>query len=270
MIDPPAMKTWLLRSALLLLLLGAATGCTKHYWYKSGITPEQFADDNQGCVQQAATNMPPGSSADAIEQFYRACLASRGYVRDMVNGPPPPGFYRGIEDDDELRATVQQAATRAPRLTFEQQLAQLDDLKARGRITDEEYATMRKRLVEATPPSALAPPPPPPPPPPPGGAAPGVEGRWFGRGGGILDIRRVGASGLEWDWQAAGTHATTRASGTGSVAGNQVTLSGTVVGNAPTSSRYSFTLTQEGPVLRGVAQGPNNVPVNVELRRDPP
>ncbi len=39
-----------------------------------------------------------------------------------------------------------------------QQLAQLDDLKARGRITEEEYATMRRRLVEGVTPGALAPP----------------------------------------------------------------------------------------------------------------
>jgi hypothetical protein len=55
------------------------------------------------------------------------------------------------------------------------------------------------------------------------------------------------------------------------VTGNQVNLTGNVVGGAAAAvARYSFTLTQDGPVLRGVAQGPNNVPVNIELRRDPP
>jgi hypothetical protein len=268
MIGLPAMKTLLLRSALLLLLLGAATGCTKHYWYKAGITPEVFAGDSQGCVQQAATNMPPGASADAIEQFYRACLASRGYLRDMVNGPPPPGFYRGIEDDDALRAAVQQAATQAPRQSFEQQLAQLDDLKARGRISDEEYAIMRKRLVDGTTPSSLGSPPPPPPPP--VAAASSVEGRWFGRNGGILDIKSAGGLRVQWSWENNAGRSTMLASGTGTVTGNQVNLSGNVVSGSGPVARYSFTLTQEGSVLRGVAQGPNNVPVNIELRRDPP
>ena len=269
MIAAPAMKNVLLRSALLLVLLGAATGCVRHYWYKATGTPEQFTADSQGCVQQAATNLPPGAGEDAVEGFYRACLQSRGYLRERTQeAPPPPGFFRGIEDNDALRAAVQQAAAaQPPRASFEQQLAQLDDLKARGRITDAEYAEMRKRLVEGASPAALAPPPPPPPPP--VAAAPSVDGRWYGRGGGILDIRSVGGTRLEWEWESAGPHSSVRASGTGTVAGNQVTLSGYVVGSG-TSQRYSLTLTQEGPVLRGVIQGPSSAPSNVELRRERP
>ncbi|HKC07768.1 MAG TPA: SHOCT domain-containing protein, partial [Methylomirabilota bacterium] len=83
---------------------------------------------------------------------------SRGYARDKQVDPPPPGSYRGIESDEEFNAVVQAAATgQGRRQGFEQQLAQLDDLKARGRITEDEYATMRKRLVDAVTPGALTP-----------------------------------------------------------------------------------------------------------------
>ena len=166
------MKKALLTPVLLLLLAGALTGCARFYWSKPGAAPEQFSQDNQACVQQTVAALPRGSaSVDAARDYYRACLNSRGYVRDKQYEPPPPGFYRGIERNEEFNAAAQVAAMQAPRQTFEQQLAQLDDLKARGRITEAEYATMRKRLVDGVTPGALTPSPPPPAPPPPPVAA---------------------------------------------------------------------------------------------------
>ncbi|HJR03662.1 MAG TPA: SHOCT domain-containing protein, partial [Methylomirabilota bacterium] len=145
-------------SVLLLLLLSAATGCSRYYWSKPGATAEQFTQDNQACLRQAAATLPAGAALEAVEQYYRACLGSRGYVRDKQMDPPPPGSYRGIESGEEFNAAVQAAAAgQTPRQGFEQQLAQLDDLKARGRITEDEYATMRKRLVEGVTPGALTP-----------------------------------------------------------------------------------------------------------------
>jgi hypothetical protein len=166
---------------LLLVLLLSATGCTRYYWSKPGATAEQFTQDNQACLGQAAGALPAGAALEAVEQYYRACLGSRGYVRDKQVEPPPPGSYRGIERGEEFDAAVQ-AAGQTPRQGFEQQLAQLDDLKARGRITEDEYATMRKRLVDGVTPGALTP-------------APAVAatpprtlaGRWYG--GGSLGAR---------------------------------------------------------------------------------
>jgi len=154
------MKKALVSSVLLLLLLGAATGCSRYYWSKPGASAEQFTQDNQACVQQAAGTLPSGASLDTVRQYYRGCLNSRGYARDKQMDPPPPGSYRGIENSEEFNAAVQAAMVPGSRQTFEQQLAQLDDLKTRGRITEDEYATMRKRLVEGVTPGALTPAPP--------------------------------------------------------------------------------------------------------------
>ena len=143
------MKKAPLCSVLLLLLLAGSTGCSRYYWSKPGATAEQFTQDNQACVHQAAGTLPAGAaSLDAVRQYYRACLNSRGYVRDKQLDPPPPGSYRGIENSEEFNAAAQASMAQTPPQGFEQQLAQLDDLKARGRITEDEYATMRKRLVE--------------------------------------------------------------------------------------------------------------------------
>jgi hypothetical protein len=43
-----------------------------------------------------------------------------------------------------------------PALSFEAQLDALADLKTRGRITEEEYQVMRRRLVEGAKPESLA------------------------------------------------------------------------------------------------------------------
>src|SRR5690242_17624459 len=190
------MRKSVVASLGLLALLAAASGCIRYYWSKPGATPEQFARDNRECMQQAAGALPPGRAAqpEAVETLYRSCLSARGYVRDKQVEPPPPGFFRGVEDTEEF-AFAARAAAAMPRQTFEQQLAQLDDLKARGRITEEEYATMRRKLVEGVTPGALAPP-----------AAPvAVEepptlaGRWYGRDRSTLDIKTMGRRDLHWE-----------------------------------------------------------------------
>jgi len=30
--------------------------------------------------------------------LYRSCLVAKGWVRDKQYDPPPPGYYRGVED----------------------------------------------------------------------------------------------------------------------------------------------------------------------------
>lgn len=219
--DPgAAMTNRLLRSTLVLLaLVGAATGCTRYYWAKAGATPEQFAGDSQECVRQAATALPAGAAIEAVEQFYRACLQSRGYVRDTQTNPPPPGFFRGLEDGEEFSAAVAAMAPGAPAIP----------------------------------------------------APPSLAGRWYGRGGAILDIRTAGGRRLEWEWEMVGPRTTTRASGTGTVNGNQVSLTGYATGTGSGALlAFRFTLTHAGPVLRGVSHGPSNVPANVEFRRERP
>jgi hypothetical protein len=256
------MKRTVVGSVLLLLLLAVATGCTRYYWAKPGATAEQFTQDNQACVQQAAVTVPGGSaSLDAIQHYYRACLNSRGYVRDKQVDPPPPGFHRGIENSEELDAAAQ--AAMGSRQTFDQQLTQLDELKARRRITEDEYATMRKRLVEGVTPGALTPAP--------AAAAPRrtLAGRWYGRDRSILDIRGNGAR-LEWDWELVTDRATMRASGSGSASGDQVSLVGrsTGMGLGGSLQPFSFSLTWDGPVLRGSWTSTSNLPRGTEFRRE--
>ncbi len=253
--------------SVLLLLLLAATGCSRYYWSKPDATAEQFTKDSRACVQQAATTVPAGAaSLDAVEQYYRACLTSLGYLRDKQLDPPPPGSYRGIENTEDFNAAVQVAA-QAPRQNFEQQLAQLDEMKTRGRITDDEYATMRRRLVEGVTPGALTPAPPPSVG---DGTAPADRPVVRAR---RRDPRHPGdARRLEWDWEHVTDRVTARASGAGTAAERQVSLVGRVTGSGFGGSLqpFSFSLTLDGPVLRGSATGPNNLPRRVEFRRDRP
>jgi hypothetical protein len=266
------MRDALLTSVLLLALLGATTGCSRYYWSKPGATAEQFASDNRDCVQQAASSLPPTAAAvaaGAIEPVYRACLNGRGYVRDKQFDPPPPGSYRGIESGEEFTAALR-AAGPLPRQSFEQQLAQLDELKARGRITDDEYATMRRRLVEGVTPGALTPAPAAPAPA--ATAPPSLAGRWYGRDRSTLDIQTSDGKQLQWQWELAGDQVTSRAAGTGAATGFQVSLTGRMAAASSlgASPGIVFSLTWEGPVLRGVSRGPNNLPVNVEFTRTRP
>lgn len=261
------MRNAVVPSVLVLALLAATTGCSRYYWSKPGATAEQFTRDNQECLGQAASTLPPGAAVEAAEQFYRACLNGRGYVRDKQVEPPPPGSYRGIESGEEF-AAVARTAGQPSRQSFDQQLAQLDDLKARGRITDEEYATMRRRLVEGVTPGALTPAPPAAAPVA-AVAAPTLDGRWYGRNGSTLDIRSGGGRQLYWEYEHV-DRVTTRASGSGSAAAERVSLTGrqTVGTGYGTHATYTFELTRDANMLRGTALGPNNVPVKVEFTRE--
>jgi hypothetical protein len=255
---------------LLLVLLLSATGCTRYYWSKPGATAEQFTQDNQACLGQAAGALPAGAALEAVEQYYRACLGSRGYVRDKQVEPPPSGSYRGIERGEEFDAAVQ-AAGQTPRQGFEQQLAQLDDLKARGRITEDEYATMRKRLVDGVTPGALTAAPPAPPAP----AAPAtpprtLAGRWYGTDRSVLDIRGDGRR-LERDWEHERDRATMRPSVPRTVCDKEVALvgrgTGSLAGGYP--QNVAFSLTWDGTrTLRGTFSNPSNLPRGVTFTRD--
>jgi hypothetical protein len=263
------MRTPLLGALLTLILLPAAAGCSRYYWSKAGASPEQFATDSRQCGQQAAATLPPGAAVEAVEQYYRACLNSRGYVRATQLDPPPAGSYRGIEDTEQFAALARTAAA-AQRQTFEQQLAVLDDLKTRGRITPEEYATMRKRLVESATPASLAPAPAIGAGAPAATAAAPLAGRWYGRGGALLDIRESSPTELQWDWEYTSSRGLNRASGTGTVTGDKISLQGRQAGAPAATPIITFDLTRQGDVLRGTSRGHNNLPTNVEFTRTPP
>jgi hypothetical protein len=259
-------------AVLTLFLVASLTGCGRYYWSKPGATPEQFTRDDRECLRLASSTLPAGVVGEAVEQAYRACLNARGYVRDKQYEPVAPGFYRGVEGSEEFRA-VGRAATAGAQPGFEQALAHLDDLKARGRITDDEYATMRRRLVESVTPGGLALPPPAPPPPASPPAPPlGLGGRWYGRDHSTLDIRTTDERTVEWEWELGGDRGVTRAAGSGTASGDRLSL----IGHLKTGTGYAsqgtfvFELTRDGAGLRGTSRGPNNLPVNAEFTRTPP
>jgi hypothetical protein len=251
-----------LLASVLVLLVAAGSGCTRYYWSRSGATAEQFDRDSRDCADRAVRMLGLGAATDAVEQVYRSCLQGRGYVRDQQVDPPPPGFYRGFESSEAFA----EAATRAwaSGQGFEQELARLDDLKARGRITDEEYATMRRKLVEGVTPATLAPPLA-------AAATPAPDtlaGRWYGSDRSVLDIRTVGGRQLEWEWELSTDRTSQRANGSGSVAGDQISLVGRITGYQGSTQTVTFTLTRESGVLRGSSNNANNLPRAVVFRRE--
>jgi hypothetical protein len=79
-------------------------GCGKHYWNKPGAGFADFAQDSGGCAQENAIYMSGNKSYGIVrEDFYRACLRGRGWVRAQHQEPPPPEWFRGIESDEVVR-----------------------------------------------------------------------------------------------------------------------------------------------------------------------
>jgi hypothetical protein len=87
-------KAWLAGSLAVVAIAVGTGGCARHYWSKPGSTAEQFANDSRECARDAVAAV--GLS---MQQAYRDCLAARGYTREKKMDPPPPGFYRGIDDE---------------------------------------------------------------------------------------------------------------------------------------------------------------------------
>ena len=79
------------------LALAGLAGCARYYWSKAGSTEEQFHKDSQECAREAGPTPAAAAAGVVIDQLYRACLQSRGYVREKEWEPAPPGSYRGIE-----------------------------------------------------------------------------------------------------------------------------------------------------------------------------
>jgi hypothetical protein len=81
-------------AAVLISLMG---GCTAFYWSKPGATSEQFTRDSQECAREAAPTPSSGRYGVVVQDAYRGCLQTRGYVRSKQWEPVPPGYFRGIE-----------------------------------------------------------------------------------------------------------------------------------------------------------------------------
>jgi hypothetical protein len=79
------------------LLATALPGCARYYWSKAGASIEQFDQDNTECARETSANPTEAAHGMVNDKRYRACLTARGWVRQEVFDPPPPGSYRGFE-----------------------------------------------------------------------------------------------------------------------------------------------------------------------------
>src|SRR5262249_62299162 len=91
-------------TGLALLSLFAVAACGKHYWGKSGASPEDFGRDSGECARENA--LYRGTTKEfgtVLQDQYKDCLRTRGWQRAQKLDPPPPGWYRGIEGDETVR-----------------------------------------------------------------------------------------------------------------------------------------------------------------------
>jgi hypothetical protein len=221
-------------AVLVVIVLSALPGCGRYYWSKSGATAEHFAGDSRDCLQDATAKVPAAPSTvatEAVEHLYRACLAARGYTRAKAMEPAPSGSYRGIERAEEFAAALPPAV--------------------------------------GVPAAAVDP------------RAHPLDGRWrrVGAPSGSLTVR-VSGTDVAWEYESFGSQGLAivsqygdpgtiyRGSGTGTVAGDDLTLTGRLtVGDPFSRGPLTFRLTRSGSALKGTAQGPSNVPVDVEFAR---
>lgn len=79
-------------------LLGGLGGCVRYYWSKPGASATDFSAASAECVKEGSPTTPTLKSGVFVHDLYRACLQAKGWVRDKQYDPPPPGWYRGVED----------------------------------------------------------------------------------------------------------------------------------------------------------------------------
>ena len=79
-------------------LAGGLGGCVRYYWSKPNATAEDFNRDNQQCIGESSPTTPTLKTGVFVEKLYRSCLTAKGWVRDKQYDPPPPGYYRGLEE----------------------------------------------------------------------------------------------------------------------------------------------------------------------------
>ena len=88
------------------LALAAAlvlVGCGKHYWNKPGAGAEEFAKDSSECARANAMYMSTNKEYGIVlEDAYKGCLKTRGWIRAQ-RLDPPADWFRGIESDEPVR-----------------------------------------------------------------------------------------------------------------------------------------------------------------------
>lgn len=83
----------------MLLLVGIAiglAGCGNFYWTRPGGTLDDFERDSAACARQTSSNPTAAALGAADMKAYRACLASRGWIRAQ-HPFRPEDAYRGFE-----------------------------------------------------------------------------------------------------------------------------------------------------------------------------
>jgi len=173
--------------------------------------------------------------------------------------------------------------------TFEERLAHLDLLKSRGTITEDEYAIMRRRLVETVDPATLRAPDVPPAaqvePPQPSGplSTAWVVGAWRGTytGGGAYttNIETVvefshGAEGLEWRmtrrFRFLACFSAAEATGSAAVRDDTLEMIGNYINGrcmVTEGTPVDFTLRRVGPDLEALSVGADPLTPTLMLHR---
>lgn len=82
-----------------LVLVLVLAGCGKHYWNQAGAGADDFVRDSDACARE---NFLYASGTKeygiVLEERYRACLKSRGWIRAQ-HAEPGPDWFRGVEDE---------------------------------------------------------------------------------------------------------------------------------------------------------------------------
>jgi len=166
-----------------------------------------------------------------------------------------------------------------PALSFEAQLDALADLKTRGRITEEEYQVMRRRLVEGAKPESLAR----------AEASPSLSplrpqpvplkwflGSWQGRlwreGGrdSVATLLYLKQDGPELRWEMFTLRREYLATGTATLSGERLELHGLYIAGRTSNRAISLTLTKTGEALEGTVRGMESLPFLASYRRPEP
>ena len=80
-----------------------STGCGKHYWNKPGASADDFARDSGECARENALYLSGTTDYGIVlEDRYKACLKSRGWIRAQ-HQEPPRDWFRGIEGDEVVK-----------------------------------------------------------------------------------------------------------------------------------------------------------------------
>ncbi len=93
---------------VIVLALLTLTGCTKHYWgEKAGTasTLETFRRDAVTCHQQIGIPVEGRPGYVLVHpNTFRSCMLAKGWRRsEFPADAPPPGWFRGVEEE-EIRA----------------------------------------------------------------------------------------------------------------------------------------------------------------------